>query len=53
MSEAVWIDAKANMNSKSEWRINKLTRLKVDLSAWAERADDASEKEKMLNSVKV
>ena len=46
VSEAVWIDAKANMNSKSEWRINKLTRLKVDLSTWAERADDASEKEK-------
>ena len=44
VSEAVWIDAKANMNSMSEWRVIKLTRLKVDMSVWVEKANDASEK---------
>ena len=32
VSESVWIEAKANMNSKGEWRTNKVSRLKIDKS---------------------
>jgi len=32
VSESVWIEKKANMNSKGEWRSNKVSRLKVEKS---------------------
>jgi len=43
VAEAVWIEAKANMNSKGEWRTNKISRLKTDESSWAERENAKSE----------
>lgn len=44
VAEAVWIEAKANMNSKGEWRTNKISRLKTDESSWAERENAKSER---------
>ena len=45
VSESVWIDAKANMNSKGEWRVNKVSRLKVDERAWKEKLKESAEQD--------
>ena len=52
VSEAVWIEANATMNSKGEWRTNKIMRLSVDKSRWAIRKEDEMDKdtEKRFNA---
>ena len=40
VSEAVWIENHSNLNSKSEWGRNSLTRLMVDNSTWVNQSDE-------------
>ena len=40
VSEAVWIENHSNLNSKSEWGRNSLTRLMVDNSTWVNHSDE-------------
>jgi len=44
VSEAVWIDSKANLNSKGEWRSNKVTRVRVEKSSWEKNKEESSER---------
>ena len=37
VGESVLIESLGNLNSKSEWRNNKVVRLKVDNPAWLEK----------------
>ena len=44
VSKAVWIDFKANLNSKGEWRSNKVTRLKVEKSTREMKKEESAER---------
>ena len=52
ISESVWIDKMSNMNSKSEWRCNKMSRLVVETPAWLQKKpkmiEDKYESEKVV-----
>lgn len=45
ISESVWIDKFSNMNSKSEWRNNKMSRLVVEAPGWIAKKESKKERD--------
>ena len=52
VSEAVWIENCSNMNSRSEWGKNSLSRLKVDKAPWVKDSVD-EKRDKELNEIEL